>query len=426
MLRARKPGRLNRAAAPTPSALPLTPARPASVVTAPVCMSTRRIVTGTTHVLNPCRHVVCDHCFDGANYSACPSCEHHVDRSSPFFKPTEHRARPAEKVVFQLLELRDNEEHEVRKLFLALCERQQALSPADRNALTVILREYKSRVLPWLPDGIPVRENAAIVFGGLFRECNADEVLPAAHRFMTTATDVLRFIAVLSGTDGSLLRETVFKTIEKTDDTSTRFWGRIAQLIGASPPEARITTLTVPLRVCRFKVAKLPRSLRRALLCLLEGMDRDTLAEDMFRHRSYWVWIGEFLHPAEHSAKFPKVASAFEMLRKKSPDGAVAPRFQGWYSRLQKTVNDGDVNALLKLLNERPGEFARRLDFAVRLAGDDDRAIDRVVGAFIQSAPSFATPVLLTLRSHLPTRHAREAAGLLAQGSSGNRRVDHR
>ena len=40
---------------------------------------------GTTHVLNPCRHVVCDRCFDGQNYSACPSCEHHVDRSSPFF-----------------------------------------------------------------------------------------------------------------------------------------------------------------------------------------------------------------------------------------------------------------------------------------------------------------------------------------------------
>src|SRR5262249_16631476 len=47
--------------------------------------------TGTTHVLNPCRHVVCDHCFDGSNYSACPSCEHHVDQSSPFFEPPPDR-----------------------------------------------------------------------------------------------------------------------------------------------------------------------------------------------------------------------------------------------------------------------------------------------------------------------------------------------
>jgi len=47
------------------------------------CLFCRR--KGTTHVLNPCRHVVCDHCYDGSSYSACPICEHHVDRSSPFF-----------------------------------------------------------------------------------------------------------------------------------------------------------------------------------------------------------------------------------------------------------------------------------------------------------------------------------------------------
>lgn len=40
----------------------------------------------TTHVLNPCQHIVCDHCFDGSNYSACPVCEHHVNLSSPFLK----------------------------------------------------------------------------------------------------------------------------------------------------------------------------------------------------------------------------------------------------------------------------------------------------------------------------------------------------
>jgi len=34
------------------------------------CLFCRR--NGTTHVLDPCQHVVCDRCFDGANYSACP------------------------------------------------------------------------------------------------------------------------------------------------------------------------------------------------------------------------------------------------------------------------------------------------------------------------------------------------------------------
>lgn len=78
-----------------------------------------------------------------------------------------------------------------------LCQRRQALSPADREALTVIVQEYKTG---GLPDSIPVRENIAVVFGTMFRECDPDAVLPHATRYMSTATDVLRFIAVLSGT----------------------------------------------------------------------------------------------------------------------------------------------------------------------------------------------------------------------------------
>jgi hypothetical protein len=58
---------------------------------------------------------------------------------------------------------------------------------------------------------------------------------------------------------------------------------------------------------------------------------------------------------------------------------------------------------MLALLAERPGELARRLDHALRLARDDaDR--DRVVAAFASHLSTLATPVLVTLRSHLPTR----------------------
>lgn len=67
------------------------------------CLYCRRV--GTTHVLNPCRHVVCDRCFDGSSYSACPICEHHVDRGSPFFAPAQERGAPAEAVIFRLLDL---------------------------------------------------------------------------------------------------------------------------------------------------------------------------------------------------------------------------------------------------------------------------------------------------------------------------------
>ena len=41
----------------------------------PVCAR-----VGTTHVLSPCHHVVCEVCFDGRSFSACPICQRHVDR----------------------------------------------------------------------------------------------------------------------------------------------------------------------------------------------------------------------------------------------------------------------------------------------------------------------------------------------------------
>lgn len=154
--------------------------------------------SGTTHVLNPCRHVVCDRCFDGANYSACPVCEQHVDRSSPFFQPDGQRGQPKESVPFKLIDLAEDEEREARLFFANLCERTQALSPSDRQALIVIVREYQARVLERVPAKVPVRENVALVFGTLLQELDASAVLPHARRFLTTATDVLRLIAVMS------------------------------------------------------------------------------------------------------------------------------------------------------------------------------------------------------------------------------------
>src|SRR4029078_1132594 len=130
--------------------------------------------TGTTHVLSPCEHVVCDRCFDGTTYSACPVCEHHVDRSSPFFLESPVRDVPKERVTFRQLALGDDEAAASRDFFASLCERKQALASDDREALVVILRERGVEVLSWLPAKIPVRENHSLVFWTLFQACDPD------------------------------------------------------------------------------------------------------------------------------------------------------------------------------------------------------------------------------------------------------------
>lgn len=333
---------------------------------------------GTTHVLDPCLHVVCDRCFDGASYSACPVCEHKVDRASPFFKPSPARKPSAkEKPTLERLDLGEDPEAQAHALFTSFCDRKQAMPPNDRHDLETIVLDLGATVLGWLPEKIPVKENVALVFGTLFTVVEPAVVLPVAQRYLQTATDVLRFLAVLSGADASLL------------------------------PKARhrqVGGVYVHQMVHRFPMARLGRPLRRALLSLMEGFDDEALTEDMLRHRSFWVWAGEFLHPHEYAKRFPKVAQAFQVVRKFAPDGTRAPAFAGFKARLEAAAEAHDAPAMVKLLRDRPGELGRRLDHVLRVAGKNERVLDQIIQAFDRVAPRLSTPLLLTLYRFLPSR----------------------
>jgi hypothetical protein len=165
---------------------------------------------GTTHVLRPCQHVICDHCYDGSNYSACPVCNRHVDRSSPFFQPSEVREAPNERVKFERLDLGGDIDAAARELFESFCTRTQALNPVDKTDFTALLEDYAAEALAWLPEKIPLKENVALILGQLFKHRPTAEVLPAARERLRTATDVLRFIAVYSGADAALQGTTIY------------------------------------------------------------------------------------------------------------------------------------------------------------------------------------------------------------------------
>ena len=257
----------------------------------------------------------------------------HDARAPPFFLPTPEDAKglPEEKLTLKLLDLGASLEAEAQELFVGLCQRKQAMSPTDVDTLKAVSGDHGDRITAWLPESIPVKENVAHVFGALFRARPAPEILPVARPYLRTATDILRVIASLSGADPALHGLSRHRSF--TRPIATKRWaGKIAQLFAITPSPAQRrpaeATLTVPLRVHRFVVARLPRALRRSLLALLDEMPASTLVEDLLRHRSYWVWVGEFLHPTEYAARYPNVAAAFLVVRKKSSDGAVAPAFQ--------------------------------------------------------------------------------------------------
>lgn len=357
------------------------------------CLFCRRV--GTTHVLSPCLHVICDACFDGSNYSACPVCKRATD-PSPFFQPTPAARKPHEPVRLQLIDHGDDLIAAAHDLVAGFCARRQPMSPTDRDDLTAVVRDVGAAVIPWLPDRIPVKENLALVVGTLLQVLPPDQVLPVARRMLATATDVMRVVAVWSGADASLAG-TARATV--TDKRSLGRWhGPVAERI------RRLGSTYATLTSARFRLAKIRRPQRRALLAILEGMDRERLIEDMLRHRSLWVRLGERLHPHEYADRFPSTAAAFAIVREHGPDGAPAPAFQTFAARVEAAADQRDAVRLLEVLRARPGELARRLDHVLRLA--DARTTGQVLDAVSASAGAMSTPVLLTLWSRLPTRAA--------------------
>lgn len=368
----------------------------------------------TVHVLNPCQHIVCDYCFDGSNYSACPVCEHHVDLSSPFFKDL-HLERPASKqktIRFKWLDLQDDEMACARRLFVSLCERRQAMSPNDVQAFKTLIDAYGFTVLEWLPAEIPLRENIAWLFGTLLQRNSATEVLQAAEPYLTTATDFLRLLAAFSNASPALLPALVTMDVRKVSpERLSKRW----QLYQQQYPQVRF----LPAEVKRFKMAPLPRLLRRELLSRLECLPQESMVEDMLRHASFWVWVGEFLHPFEYVKRFPRVATAFALVRQSAtplakhlysaldlpryrhdPKGKV--RFISFNAEVEQHINTQDLPALCRLLATRPGELARRLDHLLRM--ETQQGSSGIQALFCSKLPLLATPVLLTLASSLAHR----------------------
>ena len=115
----------------------------------------------------------------------------------------------------------------------------------------------------------------------------------------------------------------------------------------------------------------------------------------MMKHKMKWIRLGEVLHPGEYK-KFKKVNEAFYKLRNEV-------KIETFNSKIEKAFEDKDINRVIKLLKNRPGEFARRLDRTLRLAETKDDS-NKVVRAFSDIADKIPTPLLLQLQEYFTRR----------------------
>jgi hypothetical protein len=99
-----------------------------------------------------------------------------------------------------------------------------------------------------------------------------------------------------------------------------------------------------------------------------------------------WGWVNDWPHPQ---------------------DSTKVLLYRTYYARLERAAANGDSAAFTRLLAERPGELARRLDHAVRVALAAGQPPEMVIEAYVARTAALSTPVLATLLGLLPTRAGR-------------------
>jgi stress response protein SCP2 len=139
---------------------------------------------------------------------------------------------------------------------------------------------------------------------------------------------------------------------------------------------------------------RLSTSHKRKLMMLLENTRN--LEEDMLRHRERWLRLGEVMNPNSkvNSARFPKVAKAFDVLRNSHETIKTFGRV------VEASLRNGDLtDEFFKTMKSRPGEFARRLDHLMR-----KHDYNIVIKEFEEVVSEVKTDTLMTLRKYFNSR----------------------
>lgn len=215
-----------------------------------------------------------------------------------------------------------------------------------------------------VPNKIPFKENMAQyvkiitdTFGGLKGYLKtfegAGKSINGSHfPFMTSATDYLRLYCVVSGGSAMLDGKTKFKSQ--------------------------------------------PRIVRRWFLSGLESiLDFNPSAVSEFaERREIWIRAFEYLHPGEFKEYREVNDAAFNLRR---------DEITTYNGNLEKALAT-DIDQALKLLKDRPGVFARRLDALLREPKYAFLEHSRFLMEWEKVASGVSVPVLYQLRDHFIAR----------------------
>lgn len=236
------------------------------------------------------------------------------------------------------------EQDELISIMRNIMESKTSISEMDKADLAWFFENYKANI--YMPDNIPLKENAAYICK-LYLENTSKPDYKVIHKYIRTATDVLRLATAMSNGDISLSGNTKFISFS--------------------------------------------RSIRRLFLSILNNANN--LEEDMKHYKNKWIKLGERLHPSEYT-RYAKTAEAFRKIRNDE-------KIETFGGKLEGFLISGDYYSALAMLKTRAGEFARKLDYLLRTVNDKNL----VINSFLQISNSISTTVLLQVKNHFEHRN---------------------
>jgi len=270
----------------------------------------------------------------------------------------EKELRPFLNELHELRWIELGTEEEFDRVFTRLIASNGSLSATDKEIVQWFAANRDVRNL--LPQVIPQKEILAFLIAKL---PDPACLVP----LLKTATDVLRVAVAMSDGDVSLAEPTKFRNLSKKE--------------------------------------------RRFLLECLENCGPST-TEDMIRWKERWIRLGERLHPGDYKNRFPRSLVAFDVLRNGNP-------YETFNSRIEAALSAKKSDQALDILIQRPGDFARRLDHALRTLDKPDE----VAIVFLKIASKVSTPVLLQLWHHFSTRNDAAIRAFFPKGNAAKVQV---
>lgn len=245
----------------------------------------------------------------------------------------------------KVIKLGNNEDF--NSIFTNLLSSKCSISKDDKEIIKWFVVVYNKAVISLIPEKIYHKEILSYFTNVMLENCTC--AVEGLKKFYKTATDCLRLAVALSNGDVSLKEKIKFKNFTSRE--------------------------------------------RKLILGLLENCKG--LEEDMYRYKGIWKVLGKALHVSSYK-KYKNVNIAFKNLRSDC-------KVETYRSKLVAAYEKSDLDSLIKLLSNRPGEFARNMDRLLRTFTSESEQ-EALTTAFDKVASKVATPILLHLHKYFITR----------------------